>query len=327
MRTTAGDELLVPRQAPLAVVEVVLEPDPHVAAIATATAARTNCMRPIPATDQLQPGGKPRTQSTRFSTDASSRRGPPARSRRGPEANRSLLGQALRVREVPRFEDLELRRDPELVELRRDPTHDRKVFSKMSSPKFTVPQVSVAISGRSASGAARSAGVIPIAPPVENCTNEIARAADRVVGLPEALDVVGVRPVVVAAVHVHDARPRRSNSARRLAELRRRDRQIRCLLRHDFGPDRRHGYDQRIHELPFASHDRRPGAAETQPAGSLFLRFCFDETGSSSTALRRAAASATVQRGGGTFRRRRDRSGGALLLIEPSACRMRPCTE
>ncbi len=45
-----------------------------------------------------------------------------------------------------------------------------KLFSKTSSPKLTVPQVSVAISGRNASGAARSSGVMPIAPPVENCT-------------------------------------------------------------------------------------------------------------------------------------------------------------
>ncbi len=43
-----------------------------------------------------------------------------------------------------------------------------KLFSNTSSPKFTVPQVSVAISGRRTSGALRSAGVIPIAPPVEN---------------------------------------------------------------------------------------------------------------------------------------------------------------
>ena len=43
-------------------------------------------------------------------------------------------------------------------------------FLPVRSPKFTLPQVSVAISGRSASGAVRSAGVIPIAPPVENWT-------------------------------------------------------------------------------------------------------------------------------------------------------------
>ena len=45
-----------------------------------------------------------------------------------------------------------------------------KLFSKTSSPKLTVPHVSVAISGPSASGALRSPGVIPIAPPVENWT-------------------------------------------------------------------------------------------------------------------------------------------------------------
>ena len=49
-------------------------------------------------------------------------------------------------------------------------------FSKTSSPKFTVPQVSVAISGRSRSGAARSAPVMPIAPPVVNCTMMSVRA-------------------------------------------------------------------------------------------------------------------------------------------------------
>jgi hypothetical protein len=45
-----------------------------------------------------------------------------------------------------------------------------KLFSNTSSPKFTVPHVSVAISGRSASTDARSSGVMPIAPPVENWT-------------------------------------------------------------------------------------------------------------------------------------------------------------
>ncbi len=40
----------------------------------------------------------------------------------------------------------------------------------MPSPKFTVPHVSVAISGFSDTGAALSSTVMPTAPPVDICT-------------------------------------------------------------------------------------------------------------------------------------------------------------
>ena len=42
-----------------------------------------------------------------------------------------------------------------------------RVLTKTSSPKLTEPQLSVAISGRQASGCARSSRLMPTAPPVE----------------------------------------------------------------------------------------------------------------------------------------------------------------
>jgi hypothetical protein len=77
---------------------------------------------------------------------------------------------------VAGIEDLEFGHHAVAPPSREDPRMIGKLFSNTSSPKLTVPQVRVAISGRSRSGAARSCGVIPTAPPVVNCTMMSLRA-------------------------------------------------------------------------------------------------------------------------------------------------------
>ena len=139
--------------------------------MAIATVASGSCMRPAPATDQVQPAGSARTQSTRFSTDASSAPGTP--STKSTCAGRRMTPSAARrfaLATCPRSNTSSSGITPYASMRAAIPRMIGKLFSNTSSPKLTVPQVSVAISGRRTSGAARSSGVIPIAPPVENWT-------------------------------------------------------------------------------------------------------------------------------------------------------------
>ena len=122
-----------------------------------------------------------------------------------------------------------------------------KLFSKMSSPKFTLPQVSVAISGRSSSTLERSCGVIPIAPPVENCTMRSLCPANRLVRLTEAFHAVRVAAIVVAAMHVQYRGARLAYRSGGLSEQLRRIRQMRRLFGPNLSADGCTGDDQRVH--------------------------------------------------------------------------------
>ena len=64
---------------------------------------------------------------------------------------------------------------------------------KTSSPKFSDPQLSVAISGWQARGWARSSIVMPTAPPVETCTTMSTFSRMRSMASPKtSFDCVGV---------------------------------------------------------------------------------------------------------------------------------------
>jgi len=239
---------LVSRQAPLAVVEVVLEPDAHVAAHRDGDRRqhelhpadprhRTSCSRAAER-GRSRPGSQPRRRARRGTPSTKStwagRRIAPSCARRFAleRCPRSKISSSARPRTR--------RASPRL------PRMIGKLFSKTSSPKFTVPQVSVAISGRQPQAALRARRASSDRAGPSRTARSGRRPADRVTRLPEPLDVVRVRPVVVAAVHVHDARAAARIGAAPSRRAAARHRQIRVCSGHDFGPDRRHGDDQRI---------------------------------------------------------------------------------
>ena len=167
-----GDELLVGGEPALRDRRCCLQPDAHVAA----HRYRGRRQRKLAPAD---PGDRPGAPSGRSATSRRGgrrrRRAPPGRPARSPACCGNgvcLRREPLRVEEVTPIEYLEFRPHSEARQFCQDPARPERVFED-SSPKLTVPQVSVAISGRSAAARPAPRGH-PDRPAARELHNQIA---------------------------------------------------------------------------------------------------------------------------------------------------------